>query len=149
MAVYQAETIIHGAPDRIFPWLTEPDRVKQWIGGLVESIPLDDGRLAIGARAREVVEESGRRFTMESEVVGLEPDRLLAVNLTSAMADMASSYRLTPAGATTRVHHTMEARYKGVMKLFAPLIRRAVQRKLEGDLTRLKQAVEKAPKPLD
>lgn len=142
MAVHQAETSINGAPERVFPYLTQPDLLTQWMGGLVESIPHGDGRLAIGARSREVIEDNGRRFTVESEVVGLEPGRLLEVNLTGEMFDIASRYRLEAAGATTRVYHTLEARYKGVSRIFAPFIRGAVQRKLEADLARLKKVVE-------
>jgi uncharacterized protein YndB with AHSA1/START domain len=142
MAVHRAETSINGTPERVFPWLTQPDLLTQWLGGLVESIPQGDGRLAVGARSREVIEDNGRRFTVESEVVGLEPGRLLAVNLTGDMFDIVSRYRLESAGATTRVQHTMDTRYKGITRLFAPFLRGAVQRKLDADLARLKGLVE-------
>ena len=142
MAVHQADTAINGAPERVFSYLTEPELLTRWMGGLVESRPLGDGRLAIGARSREVIEDNGRRITVESEVVGLEPGRLLAVNLTGDMFDIASRYRLEPAGPGTNLHHTLETRYKGVTRLFAPFLRGAVQRKVEADLARLRAVVE-------
>jgi uncharacterized protein YndB with AHSA1/START domain len=142
MAVHQVETAINETPGRVFDYLTQPELLTQWMGGLVESIPVGDGRLVVGARSREVIEDNGRRFTLDSEVVGLEPGRLLAVSLTGDMFDFTSRYRLDSAGPTTRVHHTLEARYKGITRLFAPFLRGAVQRKLEADLARLKEAVE-------
>jgi uncharacterized protein YndB with AHSA1/START domain len=144
MTVHQAETAINETPEQVFKYLTQPELLTQWIGGLVESTPVGDGRLVVGARSREVIEDNGRRFTLDSEVVGLEPGRLLAVSLTGDMFDITSRYQLELAGATTRVQHTMETRYRGITRLFAPFLRGAVQRKVETDLARLKKVVEKS-----
>jgi carbon monoxide dehydrogenase subunit G len=142
MAEYRAQAGIAATPAQIYPYLVEPDRLKQWLGGLVESTPLTEGGTRVGARSREIVEENGRRFELESLVLDVRTNELLVVEISGSMGLMRSEYRLTGEGARTRVHHIMNARYKGFIRLLAPFIKGMVQRKIEGDLERLRQAVE-------
>ena len=82
-AVNQAAIEIERPAAEVFPWLTEPEKLRQWIGGRVETAPLTEGRPRVGARSREVVVMGKGRTEMESEVTALEPGRLLAVRLAS------------------------------------------------------------------
>lgn len=144
MAEYRAQVSIAATPVQIYPFLTEPERLKQWLGGLVESKPLTEGGTRVGARSLEIVEENGRRMEMESVILDVRTNELLAVEISSSMALMRSEYRLTGDGARTRVDHTMNAHYKGFVRLLAPFIRGMVQKKIDGDLDRLRQVVEAA-----
>ena len=41
--------------EKIFPYLTDPAKVRLWIGALVESKPLTDGPIRAGSRSQEIV----------------------------------------------------------------------------------------------
>ncbi len=144
MADYRVQVSIAATPAQVYPFLTEPERLKQWLGGLVESKPLTEGGTRVGARSLEIVEESGRRMEMESVVLDVRTNELLAVEISSSMGQMRSEYRLAGDGARTRVDHTMNVRYKGFIRFIAPFIKGMVQKKIEGDLERLRQVVEAA-----
>jgi uncharacterized protein YndB with AHSA1/START domain len=141
---YRAEILVAAAPEQVFFHLTDPALLKQWIGGLVESAPMGDSTLRVGAKSREIIEVNGRRFEMQSEVLQLEANRLLEVSLQNDFGHTISRYQLEPDNGRTRLTHMMQTNYKGLFaRLMAPFIGRAVQTKLDGDFNQLKQLVEK------
>lgn len=143
MATHHAETIIGVHPGQVFPFLVEPDRLKQWMSGLVDSKALTEGGPRVGARSQETVEEDGRRVVVLTEITQYEVNRTLAVKLENDMFDAVSCYDLEVHAAGTHVKHRFEAKYKGMMRFMAVMIGGMVQKKLEGDMQRLKQAAER------
>ena len=118
--------------------------MREWVGGLVEFRPLDEGP-QLGSRAIQVVDVSGRRWELESEIVGFEPPRRLEARLRHKGFESLAEYRLEPAGVGTRVTATMETEYRQMAaRLLAAVVTRQAQKKLESDLARLKLAVESA-----
>lgn len=80
---------------------------------------------------------------MESEVTALDPNKLMAVKVTSEGFDGDIRYVLEEAGASTTLRYIGDFRYKPFMlRLLEPLITPSAQRKLEGDLMKLKSVVE-------
>lgn len=141
---HRAEVLVAVPPDQVFSYLTDPGLLRQWIGGLVESVPMGDATLRVGAKAREVVEEKGRRFEMQSEVLRLEPNQMLEVSLQNDFARIISRYQLQPENGQTRLTHTMQSNYQGLLaRLFGPFMSLAVQSKLDRDFQQLKQLAEK------
>ncbi len=81
---------------------------------------------------------------MQSEVLRLEPNRLLEVSVQNDFAQTINRYQLEPDAERTRLTHTMQANYKGVIaRLMAPFIDPSVQNKLESDFNQLKRLAEK------
>ncbi len=134
--------VIAAAPEAVFPWLTEPQKLTQWLGGLVESRPLGDGVLRVGARSIEVVEENGRRIEMETVVTRLEPARTLAARIEASPFACDVEYELAPVAGGTEVRYSSEVRMKGAMRILTPLLAGAIRRKTGTDLASLKRAVE-------
>jgi uncharacterized protein YndB with AHSA1/START domain len=133
-------------PAQVFPWITEPDRLKQWIGGLVESTPLTDDGLEVGARSREVIAMGNERYEMETTIVDLEPPVRLVVEIESSGFKADARYDLVESGGGTFFSYACISRYEHPMaKLMEPLVTRAAQQKIEGDLARLKELVESSP----
>jgi uncharacterized protein YndB with AHSA1/START domain len=131
----------------VFPWLIEPERLKQWIGGLAESTPLTEGGIRVGARSQEVIIERGQRYAMETEVTAYEPDRLLGVLITSDGFEVDGRYELEQRGNTTYVHYVGDARYRvWFARLMEPVVTPAAQKALEQNMGKLKTLVESSPR---
>jgi uncharacterized protein YndB with AHSA1/START domain len=132
----------------VFRWITEPDRVKSWVGWLVDIRSLTPGETGVGSREVWVMEDrnnNNQRMDIESQVTRLEADRLMEARLRSAEAFTGTvTYELQPVDANhTRL--TYRASYKfehWLAKVLGPVISRSAQQKLEEDLLRLKQKVE-------
>jgi hypothetical protein len=111
--------------------------------GLVESTALTEGGARVGARSREVVEERGQRFELETEITTYVPNEALQARITSQGFETLSTYRLQEDGGRTRLTSVLESRYTMLLaRLLAPIVTRQAQKKLEADLERLKRLVE-------
>jgi carbon monoxide dehydrogenase subunit G len=108
-----------------------------WMGLLVESEPLEEGRF------RDVFVDHGRRIEIEAEVERQEPPDLLQVRLEGDLFVATTTQRLEPADGGTRLTTVVETQYANrLARLAGPLVARHAQRQLEGDLDRLKKLVE-------
>jgi uncharacterized protein YndB with AHSA1/START domain len=136
-------TVEIAAPrERVFAWLVEPELMLRWIGGLREFHPLDP-EPGVGARSRQVVEVAGRRLDVESRITAFEPERVVAAELDGKGFHVATRHELEDGDGTTRVRAEAQTRLSGLAGRFlGGLADRGAQRKLEGDLARLRQLVE-------
>jgi len=133
---------IEAPRERVFAWLVEPELMLRWIGGLREFHPLDP-EPGVGARSRQVVDLAGRRMDVESRITAFEPERLVAAELDGKGFHVDTRHALEEDGDGTRVRAEAHTRLSGIAgRLLGGVVERGAQRKLEGDLARLKQLVE-------
>jgi uncharacterized protein YndB with AHSA1/START domain len=133
---------IEAPRDRVFAWLVEPELMLRWIGGLREFHPLDP-EPGVGARSRQVVELAGRRMEVESMITEFEQERLVAAELDGKGFHVDTRHELEDDGTGTLVRAEAHTRLSGIAgRLLGGVVDRGAQRKLEGDLARLKQLVE-------
>jgi uncharacterized protein YndB with AHSA1/START domain len=131
--------VVPRPPAEVFPYLVEPDLMQRWIGGLIEFTPVDEGP-RVGARSRQRVEQGGRTWDVESEIVELVPNRRLSARATSSAFASTLSYALEPVPEGTRLHGTAETRLTGFAgRLLGGVANRAAERKLVADLERLRR----------
>jgi hypothetical protein len=123
----------------VFPFLEASEQRLRWMGALVDSEPLDEGRF------RDVFEDHGQRIELEAEVERRDSPRLLVVLLRGRTFEATSTQQLEEAGEGTRLSTAVETEYTSrLARLAAPLLTRRAQRELEADLTALKELVEGA-----
>jgi hypothetical protein len=113
------------------------------MGALVASEPLTEGPAAEGSRFRDVFEEHGRRVELEAELVELEAPRRLVVHLVSDVFESTIVQTLQDRDGATRLEAVIETTYtmRGA-RFLAPVATGLAQRRLESDLTRLKELLE-------
>ena len=132
----------------VFTWITEPERVKSWVGWMVDIRDLTPGRTGVGAREVWVMEDrnnNNQRMDIEAEVTRLEADRLLEARLSAPEGFTGTvTYQLEPldANRTRLVYRGRFQYHHWLAKLLEPVITRSAQQKLEEDLDRLKQKAE-------
>lgn len=118
---------IERTPDDLWPWLTEPDRLTQWMKGLLEISPASDGEPGVGYRSTMKIKEGRKVSDYDEEIIRWNPPHGLGVRITggSMPAGMAmeSVYTVTDLGGRSRVDVVTSAELKGAWKLFAPLMR--------------------------
>jgi uncharacterized protein YndB with AHSA1/START domain len=138
----QTSITISAPPAKVFPFLTETDKLKKWLDGVTEITPLNGEEFRVGAKSRVIVEKDGNRLELEDEVVRLEENRLLELQMGCSMFDMTNRYEITQDGDKTQLRQTVITNYKGFVRIFVPFIGKAVDRKLAEDLERLRKVVE-------
>ncbi len=133
-------------PEDVFAYLADGERMKRWIGGLLEFTPLDGSEPRPGSRARQRVQQAGRTFAVESEITEFEPNERLTARIEGRAFTSTVSYRLEPTDGGTRLTASAESDLHGLGgRLLAGVAARQAQRKLGADLARLKTLLEHEP----
>ena len=131
----------------VFTWITEPERLKAWVGSLVDVETLTPGSQGPGTRTRWMLhdaEESDQVLEVDFEVTRVEPGRLLEARVHSPELSGSVSYNLEPLDANrTLLMYRANSLYE--RKLLVSIYSRAAQRKLNDDMARLKQLAEARP----
>ena len=138
-------------PQEVWIWVTEPEKLKSWVGWLVEVRRLTPPPDGVGSKAMWVMEDrnnNNERVEVTDEVVEYDPPRRLKVRLSSAMGfDGDGVFILTDLGnGQTRFEQGGEYRFQHwLAKLFLPLIMHSARSKGAEDLHRLKSKIEESP----
>ena len=149
-----ASVEIHAAPERIWPWLEESGRLKQWVSWLVEVRETPGSTQGAGSRRVWVMrDQNNGGALMEIPFTFTEyapPARLTAHSGMAGLFEGEQVYRLTGlANGSTRVDSDGQYRYQMWMaRLMEPLITPSAEKKMQADLARLKEAVEKSESPV-
>jgi uncharacterized protein YndB with AHSA1/START domain len=128
----------------VFPYLVESEKRLEWMGVLVESEELTEGAPNVGSRWRDVFEDHGQRVELEAELVEYEPNRRLSLRLGNRSFHSTSTQELEEVEGRTRVSTVIETEYKLLAaRLAGRLVTRHAQQRLEADLARLKELLER------
>jgi uncharacterized protein YndB with AHSA1/START domain len=140
-----AEITVKAPPEKVFAYLTEPEKLKLWITGFADSKPLDNGGLRVGAKAIEIIrEENGHTTEFFSEVTKLEINRQIELEMTSDFLDTKIAYSLEKNGEETVIRHQFRGYFKGFLRVMAPFAQGFAKETINKDLNKLKELVEKS-----
>lgn len=133
-------------PERLWVWLEEPERQKQWMKGLLENEKTSEGPSRVGSTFRMRIQEGRRVADYEGEVTHHDAPRDLGVKFRGGCGgrdmEMRARYRLTDLGdGRTRLDYTAEGELPGLFKLLAPLARLFGKLQLKGFLKTLQKLV--------
>lgn len=137
-------------PKDIWPWLTEPEKMKSWIGWLVEVRRLTPPPDGVGSKAVWVMEDRNNhneKMEIADEVVEYDPPRRIKVRFSSVEGfDGEGVFTLTELGnRRTRVDQVGEYRFhQWWVKLLVPMIMPSARTKAVEDMQRLKMKIEES-----
>jgi uncharacterized protein YndB with AHSA1/START domain len=130
----------------VFAFVDNDDKVKQWIGGLIETTRDSDQEPGVGSRFRQKIKVGNRIMVMDGELLACERNKLLRVKIESDMCEMKVNYHFKALNGRTQLTYTCDSTYRGlVYRLLSPLIRRITQQKLNKDFDRLQRLLQPAP----
>jgi uncharacterized protein YndB with AHSA1/START domain len=129
--------------EEVFAFVDDDAKVKQWIGGLIETERTTQGKPGVGSRFRQKVKVGNRVMELDGELLAYEPMRRVSVSLDSDLCEMKVSYGFEEVGGRTRLSYTCDSSYHGFFyRLLSPLIKYVTQQKLRKDFARLEQLLE-------
>jgi carbon monoxide dehydrogenase subunit G len=132
----------------VWDWVSEPEKLKQWISWLVEVRTDDMGHGGVGVKRVLVMRDEnngGELVNIESTCTEYAPPKLLRTNLVvPRMFDGTQSYRVTDLGnGSSRLEIDSQFHFGNPFaKLMEPLITSSAQKKMRRDIARLKQLAE-------
>ena len=138
---------IDAPPEDVFSWISDRERLLQWIPNLVEYVQTVDKDGGVGSRFRQVYVENGRRMEMEGEVVEFERNRRLGCDIRGKVFDLSVHYQLEDLGGRTLLTQSSEVRFnsapmKIISVLMQPLIKKSSLKQVESSFSKLKYLIE-------
>ena len=128
----------------VFAVLTDPGRLADWQGTVVEARLEDDGPLRAGSKVREVRSFLGKRIASTVEILEHEPPSRFALRSTAGPVAFRVEQTVEPTAAGSRVRVAMEGEARGVLGVGARLAVKAAERQLRSDLESLKRLLERS-----
>lgn len=142
MPLCRAVIEIAAPPDLVFTYLYDPEKLRRWVSGLVETRAAD-GEPRLGSRATAVFEVRGRGHEIESETTRVESGRVLEGLTKTRKFDSFGVQELEDLGGRTRLTITCRYVYHSLpLKMLALPIEWYARRRIRRDLGRLKEIVE-------
>lgn len=141
----EARTTIQRPVAVVFEWLTDPDRLPQWMTGLLESRPEGPAEVRVGARSVEKVAVRGKTIVMTVEIIELEHGRVIGSRIETPDGPATSRFVLDDLGDACGLAHTLTAEVSGYRWVPAFVIASGITRQLRRDLARLKRQAEQTP----
>jgi uncharacterized membrane protein len=136
-----AEVQVGRPREEVAAYMTDPANDPEWIGGLREARLLGDGALAEGSRVARVASFMGRRVEYVNEVTTLELGRILEMRSVKAPFPMHITYTFEDAGGATVVRNRVRGG-GGLFSLGSPLFAPMVRRNVQKDLERMRDVLE-------
>ena len=127
------------APDAVFAYLSDLDRLPEWQAGIVEARRTSDGPLATGATATVTRELMGQRVVAPLTVTTYEPPRRLGIGSEVSGVRVLATLDLAPAadGTSTDLAFAMEIRGSGFTAFMESMIAGAAGGDIDASLARL------------
>jgi uncharacterized membrane protein len=129
-----AEVHVRRPRQQVAAYMSDPANDPEWIGGLREARLLGDPPLQQGARVARVASFMGRRVEYVNEITTLERGSVLEMRSVKAPFPMHITYTFEDREGGTLVRNHVRGGgglFSLGSPLFAPLVRRNVQKDLE------------------
>ncbi len=144
MASFRHTISLPRAPEEVFPWLYEEDRVPRWTGDLETYEVVGDGALGRGSRVRQVLTVSGQRLVLELELTRYEPPRHAESRFAISGVDVAITYALSATAGGCELTQTLEGKASSFKaRMLLPVVQPRLERKLTEDLERLRELLSR------
>jgi hypothetical protein len=137
-----AEVHVQRPRAEVAAYMTDPANDAQWIGGLREAHLVGEPPLAPGSRVERVASFMGRRVEYVLEITTLDPERELDMRSVKAPFPMRVTYSFEERDGGTVVRNRVRGG-GGLFSLGSPLFAPMVKRNVQKDLERLRERLER------
>ncbi|MDA0256144.1 MAG: SRPBCC family protein [Chloroflexi bacterium] len=129
----------------VLAFVAEPENNTRWQSGMRECRWTTAPPHRVGSRYEQVASFLGRRIESTFEVTALDAGRSITIETRESTFPIRVTRAVHPLGeARCRVEASIEGGPGGPLRLLAPLMRLAAQRRVSGDYARLRRLLESA-----
>ena len=143
MVKVETSVLVDKPIEKVFEFVTTPENDAQWYIG-VESRDHTPGEPAgVGSTSQSTLRFLGVSVTVDWEVTGYDPPKMIKVKTIKGPASIESSYTFESVGdGQTKVTVQGEADVSGLFSMADPIVERMAQRQWEASFENLKDVLE-------
>src|SRR5262245_26391050 len=136
-------TLIDKPVKDVFAFVANPNNMSKWNSAVVSLQQITPGEVGVGTKFKSVGEAMGRRIEGEMQVVAFEPDSKCGFQLQAGPMQMNLTMTFKPVGTGTKLSLNAQGNPGGIFKLAEGVMAGQMKSLMEGNLTKLKSALEK------
>jgi uncharacterized membrane protein len=142
MAKIEASVVINRPIDVVFVYVTDVRSWPLWEDGLEKVKKTSKGPMGVGTTFRGANQAMGRRMEWTSVVTEYKPSRKWGQNIRSKSWSTEESLIFEPVEGGTRITLISKLELSIFFRLMTRIVVRTMQKKIEGNLTNLKNILE-------
>ena len=139
---FESSVMIDRPVEEVFAYIKDIKNWLQWHTGMLEAEQSSEGPVGVGTTYRGVSQSMGQRMEWTSEVTAYEPDKKMAQRLHSGPMLFDQIFAVEPVEGGTKFTLGGEGETGGFFKLAEPILKRRMQKEMEGNLSNLKGILE-------
>ncbi len=128
---------VAASPDEVFAYLSDAEHNPEWQSGMVSTRWNGNGPIDVGSTYDQVATFLGRRIESTFEVLEYEPGRRIKASSTGGSFPITFTRIVEPQEDGSRVSAIIEGDASGFFKVAEPILKRLVQRSVDGDYQNL------------
>jgi len=144
MAAIEQVACVDAPIEKVYAYISQPERNREWIPDVIESEKLSDGPNAPGSKFRFVTRAPfGLRVTSEAEITAMDPPRMLEFR-SFAGFEHRGRWELDTQDGITCVRFRLEYHLSGIeaVVLRTAGMRQFLTRHVRGSISSLRRALE-------
>ncbi len=127
----------------VFAFVSNPNNMSQWNSAVVGLEQITPGTVGVGTKFKSIGEMMGRRIEGEMQVTIYEPDTQCGFQLQAGPMQVNLALSFKTVGTGTKINLNAQGNPGGIFKLAEGVMAGQVKSMMEGNLARLKTALEK------
>ena len=127
----------------VFAFVSNPNNMSKWNLAIVSLEQVNPGKVDVGSKFKTVGEMMGRRIEGDMQITAYEPDTKCGFQVTAGPMQVNLTLTLKTVGTGTKVSLNAQGNPGGLFKLAEGVMAGQVKSMMEGNLARLKIALEK------
>ena len=128
----------------VFAFVANPNNMSKWNSAVVSLEQVTPGVVGVGTKFKTVGEMMGRRIEGEMQVTTYEPDTKCGFQVQAGPMQVNLTMTFKTVGTGTKVSLNAQGNPGGLFKLAEGVMTGQVKSMMEGNLARLKSALEGA-----
>ncbi|HNB36687.1 MAG TPA: SRPBCC family protein [Anaerolineales bacterium] len=127
----------------VFAFVANPNNMPKWNSAVVSLEQVTPGTVGVGTKFKSIGEMMGRRIEGEMQITAYEPDTKCGFQVTAGPMQVNLTMIFKTVGTGTKVSLNAQGNPGGLFKLAEGVMAGQVKSMMEGNLARLKAALEK------
>lgn len=127
----------------VFNFVSNPNNMSKWNSAVVSLEQVSSGAVGVGSKFKTVGEMMGRRIEGEMQITAYEPDTKCGFQVNAGPMQVNLTLSFKTVGTGTKVSLNAQGNPGGIFKLAEGMMTGQIKSMMEGNLARLKDALEK------
>ena len=127
----------------VFAFVSNPNNMSKWNSAVVSLEQVSPGAVGVGSKFKTVGEMMGRRIEGEMQITAHEPDTKCGFQVNAGPMQVNLTLSFKTVGTGTKVSLNAQGNPGGIFKLAEGVMTGQIKSMMEGNLARLKDALEK------